>query len=469
MAVGTRSARRRIWPRLIAAACLLACACLTVAEDSPAKTDGDRKAELLRVRELQPEKIRQALFQNGPTNNDQQLEYDVSNDADDEPINRRFVERMPNLRLTITSQFQNLAFGTRTGVSSDNLSMRLGQILDARVLAVHLVCRLTEAQRQKLILAGRGDIARLVSLIERQLEACRLLDERSAAAVPREIAESAAVVRTAIESGPFHERSIYLKTLTNSLSEKQRADYDVYRRIERLGGKVHLRSRENREIQTIRMTDAAFRDSGLIDICRLTNLQGLILDYTQVTDAGLAHLENLTELEILDLGGTGVTGSGLPHLRHLQKLQWLDLRRTPLTDLGLAELGPLTGLRALHAEHTPITGAGFENLARLTNLETLKLTQTRVGDAGLAHLRQFKQLKELSLEGTTVTDEGLRHLSGLTCLESLDLRRTAVTDAGLVHLAGLSRLQNLYLFGTDVTDAGIASLSRSLPDTQIVR
>jgi hypothetical protein len=49
---------------------------------------------------------------------------------------------------------------------------------------------------------------------------------------------------------------------------------------------------------------------------KLSGLQWLNLDGTQVTDAGLEHLKGLTSLESLLLRGTQVTDAGVAELQH---------------------------------------------------------------------------------------------------------------------------------------------------------
>jgi hypothetical protein len=51
-------------------------------------------------------------------------------------------------------------------------------------------------------------------------------------------------------------------------------------------------------------------DAGLAHLARLTSLQELNLESTQVTDAGLAHLAGLTSLQELDLSEHASDGCG---------------------------------------------------------------------------------------------------------------------------------------------------------------
>ncbi|HUT94967.1 MAG TPA: hypothetical protein VMY37_36250 [Thermoguttaceae bacterium] len=55
-------------------------------------------------------------------------------------------------------------------------------------------------------------------------------------------------------------------------------------------------------------------DAGLEHVARMTNLQALHLDYSQVTDSGVEHLGRLKNLNHLDLTGTSFTREGLERL-----------------------------------------------------------------------------------------------------------------------------------------------------------
>ncbi|MCE9545515.1 MAG: hypothetical protein K8T25_08355 [Planctomycetia bacterium] len=85
--------------------------------------------------------------------------------------------------------------------------------------------------------------------------------------------------------------------------------------------------------KTIKGTDAA-----LENFERLSALEIIDLDNSQITDAGLEHLIGLTVLKSLYLNGTKVTDAGLERLKWLTSLQLLDLRNTKVTDGGVARL-----------------------------------------------------------------------------------------------------------------------------------
>lgn len=178
-------------------------------------------------------------------------------------------------------------------------------------------------------------------------------------------------------------------------------------------------------------------------LAKLTSLETLDFDHSQLTDAGLAHLSGLADLQVLSLADTQVTDAGLAHLERLANLWLLSLNDTPVTD------------------------AGLKHLDGLTNLTTLYLWGTGVTDAGLEHLKGMTNLQLLSLDDTQVTDAGLAHLRGLSNLERLTLGSTQVTDGGLEHLKGLTKLRELILWNTQVTDAGVKELKETLPQVRI--
>jgi hypothetical protein len=374
----------------------------------------------------------------------------------------------PRMGATLNS-FVQIVFGGYQGDVFAAVGNQLEFLLQARLSTADLVCSLTPGQQQKLQLAGRGDIKRLLDEIHVQQKKCEQLDSGLRQDVPQDVQAIAKSLRDRLETGPFGSNSVFVKTLGRVLTNEQHVQYEKYLALERLGGRMHLRPRGDDEIKAIRMTKATLTDEGLAPLAGLAGLKSLNLDYTRVTDAGLEHIESLTNLEVLEMEGTLVRGPGLVHLRGMQSLQMLDLRRNSIDDAALVHLNGLGSLKVLQLAHTRVTGSGFASLAGLQQLETLLLVQAPVNDAGLADLASMTHLKEVNLEGTEVTDAGLPHIARVASLVTLDLRRTRVTDAGLVHLRSLKKLQAVYLFGTQVTAGGAAELERQLPDARVVR
>jgi hypothetical protein len=373
------------------------------------------------------------------------------------------------LRLGI-EQFDQQVFGGEGPAAAAARRARLEKLLRREIAAYEWPCALADAQTKKLLVAGHGDIKRVLDRVDDMKKTFEKSagDEVDINTYSR-LLELASSAQAMLDSNPFGGDSMFRRTLQKSLSAQQAAQYDAVRTIHRFGGKFQSRKRWLGELKEIDLSVSSFADDGMPLLSRLTNVQFLNLDSTRVTDAGLVHLRALTGLEGLELGSTDVSGAGLAALRETTKLETLNLRSTKITDDALAHLKGLARLRYLRLSNTRITDAGLAYLKDLKALENLFLGATDVSDAGLVHLTGYAGLKELDLLNTRVTDAGLVHLAGLAHLEMLDLRNAAVTDAGLSHLRTLTNLNELYVAGTEVTDAGAAELRQALPRVKIYK
>jgi hypothetical protein len=341
--------------------------------------------------------------------------------------------------------FERVVFGRR-GESAAGVRHWLDALLVQKVDTVDRFCRLTEMQKQKLHLAGRGDIKRFFDSVEEERRQILMIDENS---LDRkrvdEIAQAARQLRHLLDLGPFEEGSLFTKAVYRTLTPEQAGRGEFLRETVRAGGLMESQNIRGHERHVVELSGTNVTDDGLKNIRNLENVHVLALDGSLVSDAGMAHLRGLETLEILDLSDTAVT------------------------DAGLAHLNGLAGLRVVYLTGVRITNAGLAQLKEMKNLETLNLARTQVTDAGLIHLAGLKRLKRLDLTGLAATDMGLASLRGLIGLERLVLSDTKVTDAGLRHLHGLTKLRRLDLFGVEVTAAGLAELQQALPGVEIFR
>jgi hypothetical protein len=295
---------------------------------------------------------------------------------------------------------------------------RLNELLSQKVSVVDRVCRLTEAQKQRLQLAGRGDNKRLIDRLYEMEMQCQLVKD-DADKVKALVQETERLMGGISEPGRPLDKLLFDKTLEQLLTVEQRARYEPLHVVVRVGGLIRTQTQAAGDVREIILTGTPFADDDLAVMSKLSGLQTLALDRTRITDTGLAHLKKLTRLTYLRLDNTEVTDAGLAHLAGLNQLQWLEL------------------------------------------------VNTKVTDAGLAHLEGLTELISLELGNSTVTDAGLAHLEGLTKLRALELANTPVTDVGLTHLKGLTKLEWLGLRTTSVTDGGVAKLKETLPALKI--
>jgi Leucine-rich repeat (LRR) protein len=318
-------------------------------------------------------------------------------------------------------------------VARDQLLLILQKRLDLALCAGEL----TDGQHDKLLLAGRGDISRLLDRVWDWKRRYQRVRRRVDAANPLDdLRREATTLEALLISGPFDEKSIFAKTMRHSLTSEQRAHFEIIRRIERDGGRITADGEGSDRVAGICLTDAVTPGRSLASLEMLKNLRHLSLDSAQISDADLVHLERLSRLEHLDLSRSLVTDQGLVHLQNLTRLKTLRLNRTQ------------------------VTGAGFEHLRGLTDLEDLSIAESEADDEGLVHLVSLSGLRSLDISGTRITDTGVEHLRHITGLERLRLDRTDVTDTGLDTVKRLKDLEFLSCRQTGLTHDGIGTLRR---------
>jgi hypothetical protein len=162
-----------------------------------------------------------------------------------------FVMADENFEQWIFREFQNAA-GARG---------RLDALLTLNIETVAQSCGLTEPQRQKLWLAGRGDIKRFFDRVDELRRKFQLVktDQNRIQELFREVQPFHAT----FSAGPFGESSIFFKALKNTLTSEQTALYDeaarerrqfLYRaRVEELVVKIDealtLRTAQRRQLE----------------------------------------------------------------------------------------------------------------------------------------------------------------------------------------------------------------------------
>jgi len=133
--------------------------------------------------------------------------------------------RQPDL----ASHFERRAFPPYGNIGEAR--KQLAAELASQVQAIDQVCKLTEAQKQKLLLAGAGDIKRFFDRFDSAKQ--RLQSVEDPAQAPQWIEEAATVWRMRLQSGLFHGDSLFHKVLPNTLTSDQFARYDLIARERR--------------------------------------------------------------------------------------------------------------------------------------------------------------------------------------------------------------------------------------------
>ena len=102
---------------------------------------------------------------------------------------------------------------------------RLDALLLMRLEDVAQACTLTDPQRQKLQLAGRGDINRFFDRVEELRRKFQLVktDQNRIG----EILQAMQPLQMTFQTGPFGDGSIFAKTLKTTLTSQQHADFEA--------------------------------------------------------------------------------------------------------------------------------------------------------------------------------------------------------------------------------------------------
>ncbi len=105
---------------------------------------------------------------------------------------------------------------------------RMDSAMQAEMQAIHAKCSLTEAQKKKLQLAGRGDIHHFFSRVSelRPKLTSKPLSQQQYVELTRELQS----LRMATQLGTFGEGSLFQKTLRRALTDEQHARYRVLER-----------------------------------------------------------------------------------------------------------------------------------------------------------------------------------------------------------------------------------------------
>jgi hypothetical protein len=108
---------------------------------------------------------------------------------------------------------------------------RLDAQLATQISEIDRVCKLTDAQKNKLRLAGRGDIKRFIDRFEELKQKSQVIepDEPNVVAIHEELNH----LQTTLWAGLFHENSLLVKSLPTTLTDEQLTRYDTVTRERR--------------------------------------------------------------------------------------------------------------------------------------------------------------------------------------------------------------------------------------------
>ncbi|HEV3304740.1 MAG TPA: hypothetical protein VG055_34125 [Planctomycetaceae bacterium] len=132
---------------------------------------------------------------------------------------------------SFVQEFDQLVLGDNGPVPPTALRTRLDHILAKRVAVIDRRYGLSQVQKQKLKLAGRGDIERLEDRVNRQRPKYVAARRSGSDEVVRAAFAEANVLRSAVKSSPFGAGSLFAKAQNTILAPEQAQKYERRRRL----------------------------------------------------------------------------------------------------------------------------------------------------------------------------------------------------------------------------------------------
>jgi hypothetical protein len=146
-------------------------------------------------------------------------------------------------------------------------------------------------------------------------------------------------------------------------------------------------------------------DGLLAQLGKVPQVEGVVLNLTDVSDNGMKYIAALKNLKYLRLYGANVSDQGFSHLKEAYGIEHLELVNTRITDKSLQMLKHMPNLSFLALSHESrlgitFTDTGLENLKYLTKLKKLYLCDGWASEAAI------NGLQEALPDCTISTDDG---------------------------------------------------------------
>jgi serine/threonine protein kinase len=142
------------------------------------------------------------------------------------------------------------------------------------------------------------------------------------------------------------------------------------------------------KLKQLGLSETQIGDFGLEKISAL-NLEELRLSNTRITPAGLKFLEKMPSLKILLVGRNSIGDAGARAVSKLTKLEHLSLESTNLTNEGLKEILSLKNLTNLDLHgNNQLSNSSLDILNQLPNLRSLHIGKCGISKSALNKFRE---------------------------------------------------------------------------------
>jgi len=182
-------------------------------------------------------------------------------------------------------------------------------------------------------------------------------------------------------------------------------------------------------------------------------LFGINLKRMEITDDDLKYVARLTGLEHLELEGTDISSKGIFNIEPLKKLRFLGADKTLIKGDAMKSIGKHTMLVNLVIGHNSLDDECYKDLVGLRNVTNLQVDNTHLSDKGLDYIIKMPSLEVIKLSGNNrIGDNSMAKFQN-SKVKALNVQSTGVGPRSLPYFLKMPRLKHLKLEGRNFTPA----------------
>lgn len=182
-------------------------------------------------------------------------------------------------------------------------------------------------------------------------------------------------------------------------------------------------------------------------------LFGISMKRMEITDDDLKYVARLTGLEHVELEGTDITSKGIFNIEPLKKLRFLGADKTLIKGDAMKSIGKHTTLVNLVIGHNSLDDECYKDLAGLKNVTNLQVDNTHLSNKGLDYIIKMPSLEVIKLSGNNrIGDTSMAKFQN-SKVKALNVQSTGVGPRSVPYFLKMPRLKHLKLEGRNFTPA----------------
>ncbi len=192
-------------------------------------------------------------------------------------------------------------------------------------------------------------------------------------------------------------------------------------------------------------------------------LFGINMKRMEVTDDDLKHVARLTGLQHVELEGTDISTKGVNNLESLKKLRFLGVDKTLIRGDAMKSIGKHTQLGNLVIGHNDLNEDCYKDLLGLKNLTNLQVDNTHLSEKAFDTIVKLPKLAVIKLSANNrITDRAMAKLQN-SKMEALNVQNTGVGPGSLPYFLKMPQLKHLKLEGRNFSEEQRKEFAKKLP------